>query len=268
MLAVAVYAAPGDTLLVEDFDTVDVSGWWTSTTDVTLSTTDADPVDGTNYWSLKWSENLTDSTWFTDAKIFNFGGSEDWDEYKDDPYIVMDVNNNGASDLYIRYEYVIASGSWGSDFIEIPASDGWTTYSQSIDAIDSWGDWGIGLEDFVIDTVPTIIKLGINTKEPSTDPSYEVDYSIDNIRVVNYVESPDAISNLTVNAVSVYPNPALDVIYVGVETAANVEIINLMGATVKSFADVTASTELDISDLTQGVYFIKTQDSIQKFIKK
>jgi len=71
------------------------------------------------------------------------------------------------------------------------------------------------------------------------------------------------------NMISIYPNPANNVIVI--ENTDNlgfhsISILNIQGQTVREY-DV-ASTQLDVSDITAGIYFIKFSTSSGNIIQK
>ncbi|KGO86101.1 hypothetical protein Q765_12350 [Flavobacterium rivuli WB 3.3-2 = DSM 21788] len=72
------------------------------------------------------------------------------------------------------------------------------------------------------------------------------------------------------NLFTAYPNPVKNVLTLKTEDAIiNTAIINGVGQTVKSF---NATTNLDVSDLRAGIYFVKVStakgSSVQKVIKE
>jgi len=76
------------------------------------------------------------------------------------------------------------------------------------------------------------------------------------------------------NSVNVYPNPATDEITIEVGGECNnckIEIISTLGSTVKSMAVSSEINKASVSDLMNGVYFIKITKankmvSLQKLI--
>lgn len=86
------------------------------------------------------------------------------------------------------------------------------------------------------------------------------------------LEEPDAISESEKeNIVAIHPNPASTVLNVHAENCSNVEIINFLGQVVYS-ANVTENDfQINVSNLSNGVYFIRLKGettTTQKFIKK
>lgn len=88
---------------------------------------------------------------------------------------------------------------------------------------------------------------------------------LDNINVGGILER----DNFIVNSVSLYPNPATDVIRIDPkETITNVQIYNALGQKVKS----AKVNEINVSDLSPGNYFMTIQSDSgifsQKFTKR
>ncbi|MDR0206207.1 MAG: T9SS type A sorting domain-containing protein [Bacteroidales bacterium] len=72
---------------------------------------------------------------------------------------------------------------------------------------------------------------------------------------------------------SIQPNPAHDKLTINATTPFNsVNIVNFLGQTVISQNNDTQTTTIDVSNLTQGVYFVRIVSdegtSVQKFVKK
>jgi len=81
---------------------------------------------------------------------------------------------------------------------------------------------------------------------------------------VSGVNSYSVSSNM-----SVYPSPATSTISIkGLEGVANVEIVNMLGAVVLTENNVKANQEINISQLTPGMYFAKLNDEVIRFSVK
>ncbi len=72
------------------------------------------------------------------------------------------------------------------------------------------------------------------------------------------VTSTAAVSENTIEGLSVYPNPANDYVVVALPTAAQASgsVFNTTGSLVKTIDNFSAKTEVSVSDLTPGVYFL------------
>lgn len=80
------------------------------------------------------------------------------------------------------------------------------------------------------------------------------------------------IDEFELRNVSIYPNPATDVLYVNLpSTNYSVEVINLMGEVVLKSENKSNKTSLELSNLKSGVYFLtiasEGQQKQMKFLK-
>lgn len=84
--------------------------------------------------------------------------------------------------------------------------------------------------------------------------------------------APEILSvsnNLNNNLITVYPNPTSNLIHISglTTTECNIKIINELGNTVANYYNTT-NRDLDISNLTEGIYFLSIENSYFKIIKK
>ena len=72
------------------------------------------------------------------------------------------------------------------------------------------------------------------------------------------------------NLFSIYPNPVNDILTIEVENSSRVEIMDINGKIVKTL-NILSKKSIDVSDLTQGIYFIKTSSKegvkVSKLVK-
>ena len=83
-----------------------------------------------------------------------------------------------------------------------------------------------------------------------------------------FVSFPEGISQHNVDALKVYPNPAvneLNVVLTKVNTV--VSIYNSVGQKMDEVNVAGLEHRFDISSYAKGIYFVKTDDSVAKFIK-
>ncbi len=80
------------------------------------------------------------------------------------------------------------------------------------------------------------------------------------------------INNLPESVMSIYPNPATNIITIENIEKATVEISTMSGQVITSINTVEKTTHIDIENLKKGIYIIKIRteqgNSIQKFIKE
>ncbi len=83
---------------------------------------------------------------------------------------------------------------------------------------------------------------------------------VDNIELQNAfsVEIVDGVNdNVLASAISLYPNPSTERLFVGAPLGAEVSIINLIGQQVKSFTSQAPETTVDVSAFDAGIYIIR-----------
>ncbi|MGQ1787439.1 glycosyl hydrolase family 18 protein [Saccharicrinis sp. GN24d3] len=99
---------------------------------------------------------------------------------------------------------------------------------------------------------------------------YKAEYSryyLDVQREVFYDDSPTGITNKKdSNEISCYPNPAGNELFVSGVSDANFEIYNMTGTLVMNGR--ASQQRIDISSIASGIYVLKVNDDMIKFIKK
>ncbi len=83
-----------------------------------------------------------------------------------------------------------------------------------------------------------------------------------------YVELT-GINDIKQAEIKVYPSPAEKYIYVDSDSWNKSEIIitNILGQVVKDISFEGTRTSIDVADLKSGIYFVKSGDSVVKFVK-
>jgi hypothetical protein len=77
------------------------------------------------------------------------------------------------------------------------------------------------------------------------------------------------INDIKQAEIKVYPSPAEKYIYVDSDSWNKSEIIitNILGQVVKDISFEGTRTSIDVADLKSGIYFVKSGDSVVKFVK-
>jgi hypothetical protein len=102
------------------------------------------------------------------------------------------------------------------------------------------------------------------------DSTDEFELNIDDVAVTATLNT----SNFTKNQLKVYPSPVADLLYVTSEISSidALKIVDVNGRVVKQLAVNNQSAEVNVSDLTAGVYMITIEtekgSTVQKFVKK
>jgi Secretion system C-terminal sorting domain len=66
----------------------------------------------------------------------------------------------------------------------------------------------------------------------------------------------------------IYPNPVLDVLTIENVEGQKVNILNVLGQTIKTFKTQNVPLIVPISDLEKGIYFVKTENGMVRFVKQ
>lgn len=81
---------------------------------------------------------------------------------------------------------------------------------------------------------------------------------------VNVVDGSSVESNLTSN-ISVFPNPANDVLNVANAENANITIVDMIGNVVATVDNASSNQSINISNLANGTYFVRVNGEVFKF---
>ena len=97
----------------------------------------------------------------------------------------------------------------------------------------------------------------------ATSDNQYVDFEID--VTINFV--PDGVEENDAASISVYPNPAHDYIRIDTQSIAPVQRVDIYNSTGQMVLSTT-ETEISVSTLPQGVYFISVFTENQKFVER
>lgn len=107
-----------------------------------------------------------------------------------------------------------------------------------------------------------------------------LDAYFDDLKIFNKELTPTEIATLAGVATGikeasitqnlfVFPNPANNVLNIDSKTSVNIDIVNLLGATIQSQLLNIGTNQVNISHLTSGIYFIKSYNGATiKFVKE
>ena len=100
-----------------------------------------------------------------------------------------------------------------------------------------------------------------NTQNPRT-----ITVNADAIYFATFM--PDAIDENGTQSISLYPNPANDIIYIeGLGETSEVRIYNVLGELLK-VVNVSDGQEIHVNDLSAGLYIVRSGNAVLKFTKK
>lgn len=208
------------------------------------------------------------------------------------------TSNVYAGTYSARSKNNLGDGTWGSDkeskleitinvqqaspityFRKVSSEAGYDMFSFSIDGStkeELSGNVAWGQASFDV-PVGTHTFRFMYSKDYSTSSGSDCAW-IDNIvfPVTGQIIEPTSIENNEIdNQLNVYPNPAHDQLNIQCDNnMQSIEIIDIMGRSVKSVANIDGSTySLNISNLSNAIYFVKVVDDnnqvlVHKIIKK
>lgn len=96
---------------------------------------------------------------------------------------------------------------------------------------------------------------GINT------PTY---YCLDDLQY----SSATSIKNNVANTISIFPNPAKDLVNISNVPNANISINDISGKTIYTKNNCSENEKINISNLNSGIYFIRIENNNEVFTKK
>ena len=74
--------------------------------------------------------------------------------------------------------------------------------------------------------------------------------------VVTTEEAPTSIEEVSQPTLKIYPNPAVNSIQINIDTPAKIEIYTSRGTMVRK-STINPGESINVSDLSQGLYFIR-----------
>ncbi len=134
-----------------------------------------------------------------------------------------------------------------------------------IDANPPYVMWGNSSTDYNPGQISTfgtyVLKAVLYDNSAGVAVSPEVSKTV----TITITNPATAISSITNSDFSVYLSPVTNTLYINtVGKSENIEIINIVGKTVISTNDY--SNGINVSNLKSGVYFVKINNTVTKFI--
>ncbi|MDA3818389.1 MAG: T9SS type A sorting domain-containing protein, partial [Prolixibacteraceae bacterium] len=119
--------------------------------------------------------------------------------------------------------------------------------------------------------IENMLFSGLSLTEDATyNITGVVDYSYSKFRLdprgSSDIESLSSVKEIADFKLSVYPNPASNVLYIKGASSENIRITNILGKTVK--VNAISDNSIDISSLQKGLYLLSVDSKITRFIKK
>lgn len=216
----------------------------------------------------EWSTSVYDGVPFAKMSGYASGASnvnEDW-------LISPNIFRNGS------YNKVIISFlncfNFDGDALKVMMSNEYdgvsdpTEYEwQDITSEFEWSEGGYVWQESGAATfdVTDSFKLFIAFRYTSTAAAAST-WEVTNVEV--YGEDYNAVEEVSATTFSVYPNPATSSFRFIAENDTMVEVIDMTGRMVMSVNAKAGENTVNVSELSNGVYFVKMGASIVKFVKE
>jgi hypothetical protein len=169
-----------------------------------------------------------------------------------------------------------APRTFNVDF-EDTAGNNYNRYGATTDprSADGRSDW-----TFDVTTDPTWYEFDVVFDQMVPSTVQKVQYMLGLSGVVTYIDSviliseadmalvPTSVTDISKETFRVYPNPVVDRLTVELREAnSRVAVYNILGVKMDEVIVPGTRYQFDVRNYKKGVYFVKTKDSVVKFIK-
>ena len=127
------------------------------------------------------------------------------------------------------------------------------------------------LASFTLNYDGTITEAGVYNfeivfvacdKALNSNPSYSAQLYIDPAIATGVKQI-----NIFSSELNIYPNPVKDILSIEGQNISNVEIIDINGKVIRTIKNIDSKITIDVSTLTQGIYFVKIGNQVRKLVK-
>lgn len=195
------------------------------------------------------------------------------------------MGGNNGQDISISFSAIIGKANDSITALEpIPADIDWGYFkvSYTIDQGITWREIeNITSENYTSTIDCTSFNLTIPSSDLNDTSSLQLKFEVDRNAAYNELlmfvvddvvvqQANLGTTNLTANNIKLYPNPVHSILNIESKEKVNkIEVINNLGMVVKKVDDQTSIKQIDVSNLTKGVYYIKINEKVtSQFIKK
>ncbi len=120
---------------------------------------------------------------------------------------------------------------------------------------------------YKIETLPTL-EIG-DTFSNSANIYFDYNFPIETNNYSTVVDDNLNIVDFEINSVTIFPNPVKDVLsFISKTKIDKIQILNMLGKTVREFELPQHAQNITVSDLSGGVYFASFKSANKKTIKK
>ncbi len=213
-------------------------------------------------WMTTFSGNAT-GTWDTTSSHYGFDFDStpfmkcyDWNglvtnEVIESPFF----SDMGNSFIYLQYDFQFLYQSTALEgFVDVFNGLTWQNV-RTFNGLDTLGADSIDISTYGNSNMKIRFRFVNNTGN-----LWEHDFMIDNVKVTGNTITTIGLSEITKNDILIYPNPTENFIYwkgAAKSEIQLIEIYNLSGQIIKSENAFRLQTKINVSDLKEGVYFLK-----------
>ena len=210
-----------------------------------------------------------------DQGTWNFTGSG-WSSDNDGVAQYFYSQANAADDWLISpefrgvglsasFDYLVRDATYPEEFSVYVIAPG-QTYTNATEVISAQSYTNTEFEQHTIDLSAydnQNIRIAIHATSDANMYGIVIDnFVINGATDITEIDSP---------SLSIYPNPATTILNVEAEGFSTIEMVNVLGQVVYS-ANATSNMQINVSNLDNGVYFVRLNGAngtaTQKFIKK
>lgn len=162
--------------------------------------------------------------------------------------LVVMITNNSSTVLAAGDSLIISSKTNGTEIMKYRV-----TMQEALPA-DSYT--AIFLDDYIVGAA---CKGGMNVMNYSIAKRNETAVNDGGDDIYLILSAEQSVVENALENVSIYPNPARNILNVNNVENANVNIYAINGQLVKSMANVNGSVQVDLSDMAAGMYIVRMQ---------
>ena len=214
-----------------------------------------------------WTTSVFDGVPF--AKMSGYAGSahanEDWlispNLFANGSFEIMTISFMNAYKFAGPALQVMISNQY--DGMSDPTEFEWADITDAFTWSEgeyAWAESGVFTME---DIEATRVYLAFVYRSTDTEAST---WEITNVEV--YGTGYDAVSENEAVSFNLYPNPANNSINVVAENAAEMQILDMAGRTVMAVNVVEGENSINVSNLESGVYFVRMNGAVVKFVKR
>lgn len=223
----------------EDFTTTEHTACW--------ATFDANGDDSS--WGLYWSNDEQTDLMYG----YYYNATNAADDWLVSPEILVPVNG------VIRFDYAVQDADYPEAYAVYVITGSQDNYAAGTEVLSSQT---IDNTDFMTQEVDISSYSGQNVYIgiKATSAANMFLLWIDNF----VLDVSSSITNNGNNSINVFPNPANNVINIANAENSSIVVLNMVGEVVATIDNASANQTIDISNLSDGTYFVRVNSEVFK----